>query len=194
MVDIPDDVWECESLNLPNLLTSLRFLLIPIYIGFFASGHMIPAFLVVIAAGVTDVLDGHIARRYGQTTPVGQVLDPLADKLMIIAVIVSLLIAGQISLWAAGALFLRDFVMIGSGVFAHVRGKRNVPANWMGKLTTVLLYMAIMFIFFQASFAEFFLWSVIGFSFLTTFVYAGMYRKLNRLPELSKEKDEQKEA
>ncbi|MHA7967129.1 CDP-alcohol phosphatidyltransferase family protein [Paenibacillus sp. CAU 1782] len=170
-------------MNLPNLLTALRFLLIPVYIIIFASGHMIPAFLVVIAAGVTDVLDGHIARRYGLITPAGQMLDPLADKSMIIAVIVTLLYAGHISWWAAGALFLRDLGMIAGGLILHFRGKKNVPANWMGKLTTVLLYCAIMFIFFQASFAEGFLWTVIAFSFLTSIVYAGAYRKMN--PKLS---------
>lgn len=127
-------------MNLPNLLTSLRFLLIPVYIGIFVSGHMIPAFLVVVAAGVTDVMDGYIARKYGQVTTVGEMLDPLADKLMLITVIVSLLLTDHISWWAAGAMFLRDIGMIAGGLFTHFRGKRTVPANWMGKLTTVMFY------------------------------------------------------
>ncbi|MCR2806763.1 CDP-alcohol phosphatidyltransferase family protein [Paenibacillus soyae] len=166
-------------MNLPNLLTALRFLLIPVYIGVFASGHMIPAFLVVVAAGVTDVLDGYIARKFGQVTPAGEMLDPLADKLMLITVIVSLLVSGHISWWAAGAMFLRDLGMIAGGLFAHFRGKKNVPANWMGKLTTVLFYFAIMFIFFEAPFAHTYLWVVIAFSFLTSFVYLLSYKTLN---------------
>ncbi|GBG08004.1 CDP-diacylglycerol--glycerol-3-phosphate 3-phosphatidyltransferase [Paenibacillus agaridevorans] len=178
-----DHVWtiagERDVLNLPNLLTSLRFVLIPVYIGIFVSGHMIPAFLVVVAAGVTDVLDGHIARRYGQVTPAGEMLDPLADKLMLFTVIVSLLVSGHISWWAAGAMFLRDLGMIAAGLIAHFRKKKNVPANWMGKLTTVMFYAAIMFIFFEASFASTYLWIVIAFSFVTTFVYAASYRTLN---------------
>ncbi|MDQ6420924.1 CDP-alcohol phosphatidyltransferase family protein [Paenibacillus sp. LHD-117] len=171
--------WERDRLNLPNLLTSLRFVLIPVYIGIFASGHMIPAFLVVVAAGVTDVLDGHIARRYGQITPAGEMLDPLADKLMLITVIVSLLVSGYISWWAAGAMFLRDLGMIAGGLVAHFRKKKNVPANWMGKLTTAMFYAAIMFIFFEAPFADTYLWIVIAFSFLTSFVYMASYRTLN---------------
>ncbi|MHA6481332.1 CDP-alcohol phosphatidyltransferase family protein [Paenibacillus sp. strain BS8-2] len=166
-------------MNLPNVLTSLRFVLIPVYIGIFVSGHMIPAFLVVVAAGVTDVLDGHIARRYGQVTPTGEMLDPLADKLMLFTVIVSLLVSGHISWWAAGAMFLRDIGMIVGGLVAHFRKKRNVPANWMGKLTTVMFYAAIMFIFFEAPFADEYLWVVITFSFITTFVYMASYRSLN---------------
>ncbi|MEF2244041.1 MULTISPECIES: CDP-alcohol phosphatidyltransferase family protein [unclassified Paenibacillus] len=168
-------------MNLPNFLTSLRFVLIPIYIGVFMSGHMIPAFLIVAAAGITDVLDGYIARRSGQITQIGIMLDPLADKLMLITVIISLVLTGHISWYAAGAMFLRDLSMIGAGLRAHFRGKKTVPANWMGKLTTVLLYIAIMFIFFEASFAQTFLWIVIAFSFITMFVYMIMYKTLNRV-------------
>lgn len=168
-------------MNLPNLLTSLRFVLIPIYIGVFTSGHMIPAFLIVAAAGITDVLDGYIARRSGQITQIGIMLDPLADKLMLITVIISLVLTGHISWYAAGAMFVRDLGMIGAGLRAHFRGKKTVPANWMGKLTTILLYTAIMFIFFEASFAQAFLWVVIVFSFITMFVYMIMYKTLNRV-------------
>lgn len=142
---------------------------------------MIPAFLIVAAAGITDVLDGYIARRSGQITQIGIMLDPLADKLMLITVIISLVLTGHISWYAAGAMFLRDLSMIGAGLRAHFRGKKTVPANWMGKLTTVLLYIAIMFIFFEASFAQTFLWIVIAFSFITMFVYMIMYKTLNRV-------------
>lgn len=141
---------------------------------------MIPAFLVVVAAGVTDVLDGYIARRYGLVTSVGELLDPLADKLMLITVILSLLFAGHISWWAAAAMFLRDIGMIAGGLLVHFRRKKNVPANWMGKLTTVMFYAAIMFIFFEAPFANAYLWVVIAFSFMTSFVYLVSYRTLNK--------------
>lgn len=183
-------------MNLPNLLTSLRFVLIPVYIGVFVSGHMIPAFLIVAAAGITDVLDGYIARKYSQVTSIGVMLDPLADKLMLITVILSLLIAGHISWMAAAAMFLRDLSMIAAGLFSHFRGKKTVPANWMGKLTTVLFYFAIMFIFFQASFADTYLWIVIIFSFVTSFVYMAMYKSLNKTSPTSMAPDSggQKEA
>lgn len=167
-------------MNLPNLLTSLRFVLIPVYIGVFANGHMIPAFLIMVAAGVTDILDGYIARKSGQVTSVGMMLDPLADKLMFITVILSLLLAGSISWLAAAAMFLRDLGMIAGGLFYHFRGKKTVPANWMGKLTTILLYVAIMFVFFEAPFAETYLWAVIAFSFITSIVYIVLFKALNK--------------
>ncbi|KRE48607.1 CDP-alcohol phosphatidyltransferase family protein [Paenibacillus sp. Soil522] len=167
-------------MNLPNLLTSLRFVLIPVYIVVFAKGHMIPAFLIMVAAGITDVLDGYIARRSGQVTMVGIMLDPLADKLMLITVIVSLLISGHISGAAAAAMFIRDLGMIAGGLYFHFRGKKTVPANWMGKLTTVLFYAAIMLIFFEAPNAHTYLWAVIGFSFITSIMYIVMFKALNK--------------
>jgi cardiolipin synthase len=170
-------------LNLPNLLTLLRFALIPVYIAVFASGqpgHMVWAFLVVVAAGLTDILDGYLARRNGQVTAVGAMLDPLADKTMMITVILSLLFTGHIP-WSAGAaIFIRDLGMIAGSAFFHFRGKKTVPANWMGKLTTVLYYAAIMFIFFEAPFAKTYLWGVIVFSFLTTIIYIFLFVALNK--------------
>ncbi|MFD2117021.1 CDP-alcohol phosphatidyltransferase family protein [Paenibacillus yanchengensis] len=173
-------------MNLPNLLTSLRFVMIPIYIAVFASGHMIPAFFVVVAAGITDVLDGYIARRTGQITQLGSMLDPLADKLMLITVFVSLLVTKHIPLLAALAMFVRDVLMIVAGILAHIRGMKTVPANWMGKLTTVLMYVAIMMIFFGLSYAITLLWVVIVFSFVTLLVYIGQFRKLNMATPVKK--------
>ncbi|GGG84281.1 CDP-alcohol phosphatidyltransferase family protein [Paenibacillus radicis (ex Gao et al. 2016)] len=170
-------------MNLPNMLTSLRFVMIPFYVVVFAKGHLIPAFLVVALAGVTDILDGYIARRSGQVTAVGMMLDPLADKLMFITVIVSLLLAGYISWGAAGAIFLRDIGMIAGGLFFHFRGKKTVPANWMGKLTTVLFYIGIMFVFFKAPFAEVYLWVVIAFSFVTSVMYIVLFQALNKMKQ-----------
>jgi len=158
----------------------LRFALIPVYISVFASGQMIGSFVIVVTAGLTDILDGYLARKHGQVTTVGAMLDPLADKTMMITVILSLLITGYIP-WSAGAaIFIRDLGMIAGSAFFHFRGKKTVPANWMGKLTTVLYYFAIMFIFFELPFARTYLWGVIIFSFITSFIYIFLFVALNR--------------
>ncbi|NBD26740.1 CDP-alcohol phosphatidyltransferase family protein [Paenibacillus glycinis] len=170
-------------MNVPNMLTMLRFALIPVYVAIYASdstNHMKWAFLVVVVAGLTDVLDGYLARKYGQVTMVGSMLDPLADKMMMIAVILSLLITGHIP-WSAGAaIFVRDAGMIVGSAYFHFRGKKTVPANWMGKLTTMLYYLAIFFIFFEMPWARTYLWGVIAFSFITSFIYIGLFLALNR--------------
>ncbi len=80
-------------MNIPNMLTISRFVLIPVYLVIFFNGHIQVAFFILLAAGLTDILDGYIARTRGLITPVGVMLDPLADKSMMIAVILSLLIS-----------------------------------------------------------------------------------------------------
>ncbi|WP_313996976.1 CDP-alcohol phosphatidyltransferase family protein [uncultured Paenibacillus sp.] len=167
-------------MNLPNMLTTVRFLLIPVYLAVFAGGHMISAFLIVAAAGLTDILDGYIARSRGLMTALGAMLDPLADKAMLIAVIVSLLVTGHIPWTAAAALFARDLGMIAGSAFFHFKGKKTVQANAMGKLTTVFFYVAILFIFFELEGALGVLWFAIGFSFLTSVVYIVQFMALNR--------------
>lgn len=172
-------------MNLPNVLTLFRLTLIPIYLTVFFSDlpyRNVWAFLVVLVAGVTDVVDGYIARRYGLTTPLGTMLDPLADKLMMLTVFLSLLISGRLSMWAAIAIFIRDLGMIiGSAIF-HFRGKKTVPANMMGKATTVLYYVAFVFLMFEWPYGEPLLWGIIAFSFLTSFVYISQFRMLNQKP------------
>lgn len=158
----------------------IRFVLIPIYIIVFVSGNMTAAFGIMVLAGITDVLDGYLARKRGQITQIGTMLDPLADKTMMIVVILSLLFSGNIP-WSAGlAIFIRDAGMIAGAAFFHFRGKKTVPANALGKLTTVLYYLAVLFIVFGASFAIPYLWMVIIFSFVTSFIYIIKFTVINR--------------
>ncbi|MFD0617349.1 CDP-alcohol phosphatidyltransferase family protein [Paenibacillus sp. GCM10027629] len=168
-------------MNVPNLMTLARFMLIPIYILVFAYGSRYIAFLIILLAGLTDIVDGYIARRTNQITKVGVMLDPLADKSMMLAVMVSLLWSGDLSWSAAAAMAVRDLGMIVGSAFFHFRGLQTVPANWMGKLTTVLLYVAIMWIFFQFPYAEMLLWGVIIFSFVTSIMYIIQFRGLNQV-------------
>ncbi|WP_159885398.1 CDP-alcohol phosphatidyltransferase family protein [Paenibacillus puerhi] len=166
--------------NLPNALTLCRLLLIPIYGVVFASGYVKSAFFVLLAAGLTDVLDGYLARKHNQVTAMGSMLDPLADKLMMLTVILSLVFSSMISWAAAAAIFLRDAGMIvGSAIF-HFRGKKTVPANALGKLTTVLYYVAILLIVFQLPFADAYLWFVIAVSFLASVIYILQFKLLNK--------------
>lgn len=167
-------------MNLPNLLTLCRFALIPVYILLFYLDYKILALFVFLLAGATDLLDGYLARRYGQVTELGVMLDPLADKLMMITVIISLLISHMISFPAAMLIFVRDAGMIvGSAIF-HFRGKKTVPANILGKLTTALFYLALLLVFFEVGFAHLLLWIVIAFSFITFFVYLLQFKSINK--------------
>jgi cardiolipin synthase len=167
-------------LNVPNALTLCRFVLIPVYLAVFFAGYVKVAFVVVLLAGATDVLDGYLARSRSQVTVVGTMLDPLADKSMMIAVFLSLVISGLIPWPAAVAMVVRDAGMIAGSAYFHFRGSRTVPANWMGKLTTVLYYVAIFWIFFSLPYAIPYLWFVIGFSFVTSIIYIFLFISLNK--------------
>jgi cardiolipin synthase len=166
--------------NVPNLLTLCRFALIPVYILVFVSGHLPYAFAVIVLAGATDILDGYWARTRGQITEVGKMLDPLADKTLMIVVMVTLLASGMIGWAAAVAIFLRDIGMIIGSAILHFRGMKTVPANTLGKLTTVLYYVAIMLIFFEAAYAETVLWCAIVVSYIASFIYIGQFRLINQ--------------
>jgi cardiolipin synthase len=169
-----------NAVNLPNALTSVRFVLIPIYLFVFFSGHVKIAFFIMVVAGITDVLDGYLARTRGQITAIGSMLDPLADKTMMLAVILSLLFSHKIP-WAAGAaIFIRDAGMIAGSAFFHFRGKKTVPANTMGKLTTILYYLAILMVVYELPYAAEYLWLVIAFSFVTSIIYIIKFKLLNQ--------------
>jgi len=170
-------------LNLPNTLTFSRFLLIPLYIYVFFSNsphNELFAYCVLLLAGITDMLDGFIARKYNLVSEVGIMLDPLADKLMMLTVILSFLLIGRIDWIIALAIFVRDMGMIVSSIILHWQGKKTVPANIWGKLTTVLYYLVILFVMFEAPYYLTFLWGVVIFSFIVSFLYLNEYQRLNR--------------
>lgn len=168
-------------MNLPNWITLFRFVLIPIYIMFILQHRTYEALAIVILAGITDVLDGYIARKRQQVTTIGKMLDPLADKTLMIVVILSFLYLRFIPWQAALAIFIREIGMIiGSAIF-HLRGYKTVPANGFGKLTTVLYYFAILFFFLEFRYAVEYLWAVIILSFITSIVYILQFRSLNEM-------------
>nr|WP_286672657.1 CDP-alcohol phosphatidyltransferase family protein [Cohnella hashimotonis] len=161
------------------MLTMSRFLLIPVFLALYLDGHPIWALIAVFAAGATDLLDGYIARRSGLVTQLGIMLDPLADKLMMLAVVGALLADGAIPWAAAGAMAFRELGMIGAGTFFHFRGKRTVPANSYGKLTTVIYYLAIVLLILDQPGGIVALWIAVVLSFVTSFVYFASFKELN---------------
>ncbi|MDF2684657.1 MAG: CDP-diacylglycerol--glycerol-3-phosphate 3-phosphatidyltransferase [Brevibacillus sp.] len=170
-------------MNLPNLLTIFRIVLIPLYLYIFFSEepyHVEIALGILILAGLTDIADGYIARKHKLVTTFGIMMDPLADKLMMMSVIASLFLTERISLWAALFFFVRDVAMIVTGAIYHLRGKKTVPANAYGKLTTVLFYLVIPLAMYRYEYSEEILWTVIAFSFITSAIYLGKFRLLNR--------------
>jgi cardiolipin synthase (CMP-forming) len=101
------------ELNLPNLISLGRLLLVPVTIWLITSGGYGVAFWVLVAAGISDALDGFIAKRFDQRTRIGALLDPAADKAMLVSVYLTLGLAHQLSTWLVLLVIFRDALIVG---------------------------------------------------------------------------------
>lgn len=126
----------------PNTLTMIRFILIPEIIALAISGNYLGAIIVITISGLTDVLDGTIARKYNLISDFGKLMDPLADKATQLATLATLVFKQIVPLWIFLIMIIKEFVMIAGASFLY--GKDLVVSSkWYGKLTTVCLYLAI---------------------------------------------------
>ncbi len=126
----------------PNILTIIRFLLIPLIIIFAIQGNFIATIIVLTISGLTDILDGYIARRFNFITDFGKLIDPLADKATQIALLGTLAIEKIIPIWILLIVIFKEFIMIAGASFLY--GKELVVSSkWYGKLATVLFYIAL---------------------------------------------------
>src|SRR5271154_3471407 len=99
--------------NLPNLISLARLLLVPLEIWLILVGRYGLAFWILVAAGISDALDGFIAKRFDRRTRLGALLDPLADKVLLVSVFVTLGVAGQIWAWLVVLVVFRDIMIVG---------------------------------------------------------------------------------
>lgn len=129
-------------MNLPNKLTLLRILLVPVFIILEMNGHSYSALCVFVAASVTDLLDGWIARKYNMVSNFGKLMDPLADKILTMAAFVCLVEQGQVAGWMVIVILAREFIVTGLRTVAANEGI-VIAAVWSGKIKTTLQMTAI---------------------------------------------------
>jgi cardiolipin synthase len=123
--------------NLPNLLTLLRLLLVPVVIHFILDGRYLLAGWLFGAAGITDILDGAAARLMGVKTQAGAYLDPIADKCLVSGVYLALAWAHIVRWWLVAIIFGRDiYILLGVGVFLCFTTVRRFPPSVWGKVST----------------------------------------------------------
>lgn len=126
-------------MNIPNSLTLLRILLVPVFIGFMTYGEYGYAFGALLVAGLTDAIDGPIARRLNQRTKLGTVLDPLADKLLLTSSFISLAMLHLVPSWLVILVVSRDVILLLGTAVAHVTNTPiDVTPTFLGKGTTLL--------------------------------------------------------
>lgn len=133
-------------LNIPNILTTVRFLLVPVFAYFIYEGQYILSVIILTIAGITDFLDGHIARKYNMITSWGKLADPLADKFMQLTALIILAIKDKIPLYAVAIILLKEILMVAGSILLLKQDEFVVSANWYGKVTTVILYLAVILI------------------------------------------------
>ena len=136
-------------MNLPNKLTLLRIILIPVfmevlYLGFHGASWV--ALAIFIIASLTDLLDGKIARKYNLVTDFGKFADPLADKMLVTAAMLWFVEVGQMPAWALLIVICREFAVSGLRMIAADKG-RVIAAGWSGKVKTASTMVCIVLMF-----------------------------------------------
>ena len=128
--------------HVPNLLTIVRFFLIPAILVLIFQDKYVEAFIILTISGTTDILDGYIARKFNFVSDFGKLMDPLADKLTQISILVTLCIKEIVPIWMIIIIFLKEIIMIAGASFLY---KKDLvfSSKWWGKLATVIFYIAI---------------------------------------------------
>ena len=152
-------------MNLPNKLTTLRMLLVPVFIIVYLLGYEIPSLIIFAIASFTDFLDGYLARKYNLISNYGKIMDPLADKLLVTAALVCMVQTGIVPAWMVIVILAREFAITGLRAVAASEGT-VIAAAWSGKIKTVTQMIAIIFLLldnwpfslFNIPFANIMLW------------------------------------
>jgi len=154
--------------TLPNVLTVVRMALIPVFVGALYYQRFGWALLIFVAAGATDALDGLFARKFNQWSQLGQILDPIADKLLLVTSFITLSMPSimapealvqphprhlPVPFWVTAAVISRDvFIVVGAATINVVTGFRGFRPSWLGKANTTVQIVAVVLVLVAASF------------------------------------------
>ena len=150
-------------ITLPNLLTMFRMVLIPVFVSLLFYQKFLLALAVFVIAGITDGLDGLLARRFNQKSQLGTILDPIADKLLLVTSFIVLSLPSispkplppshlPVPFWVTTAVISRDiFIIVGAAAINIVTGFRSFRPSWLGKVNTTVQILSIVSILIAAS-------------------------------------------
>jgi cardiolipin synthase len=195
-----DDARGSAIWTVPNAISALRLLGVPLFLWLVLGPEAdVLALVLLMVSGFTDWLDGYLARKLNQTSRLGQILDPVADRLYILAVVVGLAVRDIIPWWVALILPLRDLLLWGLVPFLRTRGYSALPVHFLGKAATFNLLYAFPLLFIGdgsgaiATLGKVFGWAFaiwgIGLYWWAGLLYAWQVRKLmadreRRAPDL----------
>jgi cardiolipin synthase (CMP-forming) len=130
-------------LTVPNVLSAIRLATVPVFLYLFVSGSEEAAVIVYGTAAWTDFFDGYIARRLGQESELGRLLDPLADRIFIVALALALVAVGALPWWLTTAIVARDVVLLSLWPLFERRGVGRIQVNFTGKTATASLLFGL---------------------------------------------------
>ncbi len=192
------DEWSFKISDLftvPNFITYIRLVLIVPFIVYFLDENYIGAAVCIGVSGLSDCFDGMLARKLNQVTPLGKILDPIADKLTLLCVALCMVIYMPSVIPLLVVLILKDFLMLLGGMDLVKRGITPPAARWYGKVGTVVFYFSIcIIIFLKAAFGfeNFYLSFCLILLTSITMVYA-LFQYAKVYISLIKEKEKEKE-
>ena len=145
--------------TIPNLLSFLRLLLVPVFLVLIILGHDGWALIVLIFSSISDFFDGVIARRFNQQSRLGQLLDPAADRLFIFAALIGLCIRGILPWWLVAIIVGRDVMLAVLGIVLANVGFGPLPVHHLGKVGTLCLFYALPILMLGHAFPQLQVWT-----------------------------------
>ncbi len=185
--------------DIPNVLSIIRILLVPVFVFFYLKGESTIAVAVFVTAGVTDVIDGYIARRFGFISNLGKILDPTADKLLQQAAFICLAITKTVPIWMPAIYFVKEMATLVGALLVFRKAKIVVKSNVFGKLATFFVLVFVTTIIAFADCFSYELTSIICMIICLYFVFSSlMYVKLevklgvDKAKKVKRQHDEEK--
>ena len=188
MIEEDDDV-STRVLTVPNLISLARLALVPVFFWLFVTRtNDAVAFALLVVVGSTDWVDGFVARRTGQVSVLGKILDPVADRVAIVAILLAFLFRGTIPIAVALVILVRDALVALVFPILEARGYPRIPVNFVGKAGTAAIYVgagtAAASLVLQSLAINFaaivLLWIGAGLYWVAGILYVGEIRKLLR--------------
>ena len=146
--------------NIANLFTLARLAAIPFAVEAILTGERMRALVIVLVAGLTDAVDGALARRFGMITRVGAYFDPIVDKLFLSAIYIAMAAITQVPWWLVIEIFTRDILILAASGVLLLRGKRRFPPSIWGKVSTFLQIALALVVLIQDQAPDPMVWAV----------------------------------
>ena len=175
--------------HIPNILSTIRILLIPVFVWLMFEDRYIASAIILAASGLTDLFDGWLARRFGWVSDVGKVLDPAADKMTQVTVCVVLAIKMPTFRIFFALLLFKDLVMLILGGWLLKKKVHIEGARWFGKVVTTLFYVVMVVLIFFPNIPAWATWSMLGVVTVLAFIAGLMY-----IPQFRKYRQEAKQG